>query len=143
MQFVGQWEWGNRTDGAYTNDPKDHGGETKFGISKRAHPREDIKNLTLSRALEIYQSEYWNPVKGDDKPFGMACAVMDTAVNCGVSKALKFEAQATDPTQYLNIRLAYYNRLVEVNDDLKRFTNGWRNRVNDLKKFISIHSDNL
>ena len=33
-------------EGGYVNDPKDPGGETNYGISKRAYPDVDIKNLT-------------------------------------------------------------------------------------------------
>ena len=29
-------------EGGYVNDPKDPGGETKYGVSKRAYPNEDI-----------------------------------------------------------------------------------------------------
>ena len=44
-------EGGLRPDMGYVNDPKDRGSETKAGISKRAYPNEDIKNLTLDRAI--------------------------------------------------------------------------------------------
>lgn len=44
----------------YTNDPKDKGGETKFGISKRSYPKLDIKNLTREQAIEIYKRDFWN-----------------------------------------------------------------------------------
>ena len=40
-------------EGGYVNDPKDPGGETNFGISKRAFPDLDIKNLTEEDAIEI------------------------------------------------------------------------------------------
>jgi len=30
-------------EGGYSNDPNDPGGETQYGISKRAYPNEDIK----------------------------------------------------------------------------------------------------
>src|SRR5215475_4829486 len=43
----------------YTNDPLDPGGETKYGISKRAYPGVDIYNLTEAGALEIYERDYW------------------------------------------------------------------------------------
>ena len=33
-------------EGGYVNDPKDLGGETNFGITKRFYPDVDIKNLT-------------------------------------------------------------------------------------------------
>lgn len=37
-------------EGGYVNHPSDPGGETKYGISKRSYPREDIRNMTLARA---------------------------------------------------------------------------------------------
>jgi len=49
-------------EGGYVNDPVDAGGETKYGISKRSYPKEDIKNLTVERAIEIYTRDFWNPL---------------------------------------------------------------------------------
>ena len=46
-------------EGGYVNDPADPGGETKFGISKRAYPQLDIKSLTLDQAKAIYRRDYW------------------------------------------------------------------------------------
>lgn len=48
-------------EGAYVNNPKDPGGETKYGISKRAFPNLDIKNLTEDDAFEIYYKKYYLP----------------------------------------------------------------------------------
>ena len=45
-------------EGGYVNDPKDLGGETKYGITKRFYPDVDIKNLTIDGAKEIYKKEY-------------------------------------------------------------------------------------
>ncbi|MBI5843910.1 MAG: hypothetical protein HZB23_04475 [Deltaproteobacteria bacterium] len=45
-------------EGGYVNDPADPGGETRFGISRRAYPNEDIKALTRERAAEIYYRDY-------------------------------------------------------------------------------------
>ena len=84
MEFVALHEWGNRKDGGYTNNPVDPGGETKYGISKRAHPNEDIKNLTPERALAIYDEEYWTKAGCDSIPFPLNVVVFDSAVNCGV-----------------------------------------------------------
>jgi len=50
-------------EGGFSNDPVDAGGETKYGISKRSYPNEDIKNLTVERAIEIYTRDFWNPLK--------------------------------------------------------------------------------
>ncbi len=74
-------------EGGYVFDPRDPGGETKFGISKRAYPNEDIKNLTLARAKQIYRADYWNRCRCDDLPFEVRFDVFDAAVNSGVRQA--------------------------------------------------------
>ena len=40
-------------EGGYTSGIGDPGGETKYGISKRAYPNEDIRNLSLARARQL------------------------------------------------------------------------------------------
>ena len=45
-------------EGEYINHPNDRGGETKFGISKRWYPNEDIKNLTRERTDMILFRDY-------------------------------------------------------------------------------------
>ena len=76
-------------EGGYVNHPSDPGGETIYGISKRAYPDLDIKNLTIAQAKEIYRNDYWDKIKGDDLPSGVACVTIDYAVNSGVSRASK------------------------------------------------------
>ena len=50
-------------EGGYVNDPNDLGGETNFGVSKKAYPDLDIKNLTRDEAKEIYRKDYWERYK--------------------------------------------------------------------------------
>lgn len=76
-------------EGGYVNHPSDPGGETKYGISKRAYPDVNIAELTEEDAASIYKRDYWDRIKGDDLPVGIACAVMDYAVNSGISRASK------------------------------------------------------
>ena len=52
-------------EGGYVNDPDDPGGETKFGISKRSYPNEDIPNLTLERAKFLAKRDFWYPMRLD------------------------------------------------------------------------------
>ena len=59
----------------------DPGGETKFGISKRSYPGEDIKNLTLGRAKQIYLRDFWGPAGCDAVPAGIRFDLFDMAVN--------------------------------------------------------------
>lgn len=46
--------------GKLSHDPSDKGGLTRWGISQRSHPNEDIINLTKERAEEIYFKKYWS-----------------------------------------------------------------------------------
>lgn len=72
-----------RFEGGYVNDPRDPGGETNFGISKRAYPGESIAFLTLDRARSIYRRDYWDRLRCGDLPPHMAACVFDAAVNGG------------------------------------------------------------
>lgn len=54
------FETGGDKSGAYTKVPGDKGGETKWGISKQAHPDLNIKALTFPQALTVYNNDYWN-----------------------------------------------------------------------------------
>ena len=40
-------------EGGYVNDPVDPGGETNMGISKKAYPYLNIKELTEKDAIDI------------------------------------------------------------------------------------------
>lgn len=74
-------------EGGYVNHPKDPGGETKYGISKRAYPSVNIRALTKDDAKAIYRRDYWKAVKGDELPPALAFQVFDAAVNHGTAWA--------------------------------------------------------
>jgi lysozyme family protein len=74
-------------EGGYSNDPNDPGGETKYGISKRAFPNLDIANLTEAQARDIYRQKYWDKLWLGQVPPAVALVVMDTAVNTGLPTA--------------------------------------------------------
>lgn len=81
-------------EGAYSNDSRDAGGETKFGISKRAHPELDIAALTLDDARAIYRAEYWDAHRLGELPDRIAVAVFDGAVNSGPRAAIAWLQRA-------------------------------------------------
>jgi lysozyme family protein len=83
-------------EGGYVNDPRDPGGETKFGISKRAYPQVDIKNLTLGAAKEIYKRDYWDRAQCDKLPPSVAYVLFDAAVNSGIGQAIRFLQRAVN-----------------------------------------------
>lgn len=72
-----------------TDDPKDPGGLTKYGISQRAYPNENIRDLTLDRAKALYRRDYWDAVRGDDLPWPVCLMVFDCAVNQGQQTAIR------------------------------------------------------
>ncbi len=77
-------------EGGYDNDPDDPGGETKYGISKRSYPNEDIKNLTVERAIEIYTRDFWNPLNlSSIQDQTTANLVFRFAVNSGQETAVE------------------------------------------------------
>jgi lysozyme family protein len=122
-------------EGGYVNNPLDPGGETKFGISKRAYPNLDIKNLTREQAIEIYRKDYWNP-EWEKLGFPMAACLLDTAINMGPGRALQFYRNAFDYVVYLQHRLAYYKFIIEKNPSQKIFERGWFDRLTRLRRFI-------
>lgn len=81
-------------EGGYVNHPNDPGGETKFGISKRAYPQVDIKNLTMESAKAIYKADYWDRAQCDKLPPSVAYLLFDAAVNSGIGQAIRFLQRA-------------------------------------------------
>lgn len=140
-------------EGGYVNHPSDPGGETNYGISKRAYPDEDIANLTVERAGELYKRDYWDKVCGDDIPYPVALCVFDTAVNSGVRRASRWLQEVCNSTpdgiigpntvgnvnrawesnhsfvltSYMDKRLSFLKNL----STWDTFGRGWERRVNE------------
>lgn len=85
-------------EGGYVNNPADPGGETKFGISRRAYPLEDIKTITLDHAKALYLRDYWGPAGCDAVPDGVKFDLFDMAVNSGPVTAIKTLQRAVGAT---------------------------------------------
>ena len=80
-------------EGGYVCDPRDPGGETKFGICKRSYPALDIKKIDIGMAKAIYRKDFWEPL-GDDCHPAIRYQAFDFAVNSGISTALRKLQQA-------------------------------------------------
>jgi len=84
-------------EGGFVQNPRDPGGATKFGITRETLSRvrgrpasvEDVRALTRAEAVSIYRRYYWNPLRADDFPPGLALAVFDLAVNSGPAAAVR------------------------------------------------------
>jgi lysozyme family protein len=145
-------------EGGYSNDSKDAGGETKYGISKRSYPNLDIRNLTVDGAKLIYYRDFWEPqLYGDFESVELAEKVFDLAVNVGSSKAHLLLQRAlravgnpvkedgvlgkitlaavnsADETALLaairSEAAGYYRSIVARNSSQNKFINGWLKRA--------------
>ena len=142
-------------EGGYSYDPDDRGGETKYGISKRAFPYVDIKNLTFDMAKDIYFNHYWTPAKCEQIPESLRLIHFSCAVNCGVRSANIILQQSTNskiaidgivgnqtlshlkhssPMSYSYYWLSRYVDIVGGVPNQIKFLNGWNNRIKDCIK---------
>ena len=128
-------------EGGYVNHPNDPGGETKYGISKRAYPNLNIRDLTVQDAVRIYYDDYWED-EWNKLGFPLAACMMDTAVNMGKKRAKEFFSRADGShIVYLQVRIAKYKEIIDNNPKMKVFEKGWMNRVRDLRRFIEVNKE--
>lgn len=136
-------------EGGYVNDPRDPGGETKFGISKRAYPGEDIAGMTLARARELYRRDYWGPAGCDAVPGPVKFHLFDMAVNGGVRAAIRalqravhevedgvlgprtlMAAQSMDPLRLVaRLSGARLEAMTRLSETWATFGKGWARRI--------------
>lgn len=84
-------------EGGYTNDPRDPGGPTNWGITIKdarmywmaAATANDVRNMPKSVAQGIYRKRYWDAQRCDELPVGVDFAVFDYGVNSGIGRSGK------------------------------------------------------
>jgi len=81
-------------EGGYSNNPKDPGGETNWGVTKKSYPALNIKNLTQDDAKAIYKRDFWDACRCEELFPVLAFAVFDCAVNSGCRQAVELLQQA-------------------------------------------------
>ncbi len=129
-------------EGGYVNHPADPGGETKYGISKRAYPDLNIKDLTVEQAKEIYYRDYWLKAGCDEMDWPMSLVVFDTAVNMGVSRAKVFYRESRNWVDYVRLRLGRFAALAK-DRNARIFLRGWVRRIVDLMTVALEDKDGL
>lgn len=85
-------------EGGFVNHPKDPGGMTNLGVTKRVweewvgHEVDEkaMRALTPETVGPMYKTKYWDKIKGDDLPTGVDYAVFDAAINSGPGRAAKW-----------------------------------------------------
>jgi lysozyme family protein len=157
-KFLKAFEYLMYHEGGYVNDPKDAGGETRYGISKRSYPQLDIKNLMRDQAQQIYFCDFWGKSKceqiNDDN---LAIKFFDLCVNTGINQATKLiqktlrsagqivaedgiigsatlaAVNKADPTDLLaalkSEAAGYYRMIAQANPSQQKFIEGWLRRA--------------
>lgn len=85
-------------EGGYVDHPKDPGGATNMGVTKKTYEdwigkavtKQTIEDLKVADVIPIYKARYWDAVAGSDLPRGVDLMVFDFAVNSGVSRSAKY-----------------------------------------------------
>jgi len=151
-----------KNEGGYQNNPNDSGNwvggyktgklvGTKYGIAAKFFPDEDIKNLTLERAKELYYENYWLKMNLDGiKSHEAALQVFDFGVNAGTRRSIKKAQQIALVTtdgicgnntikaineykgdfvkDFKHVRKVYYEYIAEKRDN-HVFLGGWLRRI--------------
>ena len=94
-------------EGGFVNHPKDPGGMTNLGVTKKVYDawigREsteaEMRALTPADVGPIYKKKYWDKVRGDDLPAGVDWAAFDWAVNSGAGRPAKAIQRIVGATQ--------------------------------------------
>lgn len=95
----------NEGGAKYTNNPKDPGGPTKYGVTLKALAEwrhrtcraQDVANLSEDEACDIYKAHYWDVLLLDAVEHqGTATAIFDVSVNRGPGVAKRYTLLAVD-----------------------------------------------
>lgn len=113
----------------YVNNPHDDGGETNFGLSKRANPDLDIKNLTLDQAVAAYRARYWTPHGLDHEADPWAYFLFDSYVQHSPVIVRHWHTQFNRLSDAVWNRVRYYLTLHDFPD----FGVQWMRRMANLR----------
>jgi lysozyme family protein len=154
-----------RHEGGFVDHPKDPGGMTNLGVTKRTweawtgNPasESEMRSLTREKVAPLYRKHYWEAVKADDLPPGLALCVFDFGVNAGPARAARYLQRLVGTVQdgkigpatiaatnrfcaehgedeavkrYQQSRRDYYRAL----DGFKTFGRGWLRRVDEVQR---------
>jgi lysozyme family protein len=89
-------------EGGFVNHPKDPGGMTNLGVTKRAwedyvgHPVDEaqMRALTPETVETFYRERYWDVIGADSLPGGVDYCVFDCTVNSGSRQAVRLLQRA-------------------------------------------------
>ena len=154
-----------KSEGGFVNHPKDPGGMTNLGVTKKSWEgfmgREvteaEMRALTPEVVKPFYKRFYWDTVKGDDLPSGVDYTVFDFAVNSGPGRAAKVLQQAVkvtadgnigpqtlakvkeaDPTALVDVICAVRLEFLQGLPTFATFGKGWTRRVQEVANVAAL-----
>ena len=139
-------------EGGYSNNRRDRGGETSWGISKVSYPHLNIRTLTKQAAKEIYFTDFWIKGRMDQLNSSLAFQIFDAAVNHGIKRAHKLLQRSVGITEdgvigpltlkaigsrsitdllmlFIAARIHFFTSL--SSEQFDEFGAGWMNRMAD------------
>jgi lysozyme family protein len=149
-------------EGGFVNHPKDPGGMTNLGVTKRVWEEwvghdvdeKQMRALTPETVAPLYKRKYWDAIRADDLVAGVDYCVFDVAVNSGPGRAIKFlqssvgvtvdggfgpttlvavkEAEK-DPTRLIELYCAKRLEFLQSLKTFETFGKGWSRRVAEVK----------
>jgi lysozyme family protein len=147
-------------EGGFTDDPKDGGGPTNYGITiydvrlylKADATADDVRHITPDQAKTIFRSHYWDPMHCDDLPAGVDYCVFDYGVNSGIGRAPKIlqalvgaevdgeigpetidATNKADPRTLINAICDERMEFLQGRRNWPRFKKGWTRRVSGVR----------
>lgn len=138
-------------EGGFVDHPKDPGGMTNRGITRRVYERwlgrkvtrDEMVDLSEETAKAIYKQEYWRYAEG--LPPGLDLYVFDMAVNMGPGRAIRFTRESRLKLENRDVPYSDYDLLNELRDRRERyyralphfptFGRGW------LRRTQAVHKD--
>lgn len=152
-------------EGGFNEDDRDPGGATNFGVTQKTLARfrgsevtsDDVRNLTIEDARDLYRHLFWNVVRADDMIPGIDLALFDFAVHAGPQRAVRTLQRVLDIKDdgivgLETLRAVRADAPQRVIRDLSRqrlaflesletwpvFGRGWRRRVRAVERAASL-----
>lgn len=152
-----------KSEGGFSNDPRDPGGTTNLGVTngswqawlKRPVSKTEMRSLTPEIVAPFYKTQYWDACRCDELPLGIDYAVFDFAINSGTHQASKLLQEALGvnadgvigPQTLTAVSNYGVSELTELFSEKKElfyrslrtfaaFGKGWLNRVVDVQKNV-------
>jgi lysozyme family protein len=137
-----------KDEGGYTNDPRDPGGPTNFGITLKDYrlyvnplgTAENVRTMNINDAKRIYKGKYWDALDCDSLSSGVDYTVFDYGVNSGLGRPRKalerFKSlkgiQLIDAIN--NERMSFLRAL----HTFPVFGKGWTRRVEGVRTYSKV-----